>query len=251
MIKTAIILAAGRGTRLKELTANNPKCLVKLAGRALLDWQITALQKAGIERIIVVRGYKKELLKGNYETVDNPRYSETNMVSTMLCSFPLLKEEEDVIISYSDIVYKYKHVVDLKNSRGNLCITYDQLWEKLWRLRQENPLVDAETFIHKEGVLKEIGNSPKSLDEVQGQYMGLLKITAQGRREILSYTSTLKQDEVDRLDMTSLLMRLIKKGVVINVCPVSGGWCEVDTVSDLDCYSKKQEELGWKHNWRD
>lgn len=250
MIKTGIILAAGRGSRLKELTQNNPKCLVKLAGRALLDWQIESLKKAGIERIIVVRGYKKELLNGNYEVVDNLRFEKTNMVSTMLEAFPLLGENESVIISYSDIVYKYAHVVSLMNSNGNVCITYDKLWESLWRLRQDSPLVDSETFKQENGVLKEIGNVPKNIDDIQGQYMGLIKITPLGRRAILDSISKLQTSEVEHLDMTSLLMKLIKTGTEINVCPVEGGWCECDTQKDINCYEKKLREGNWEHDWR-
>ena len=58
----AIILAAGRGSRLKNLTDERPKCLVELHGKALLDWQLEALREAGIKKIGIVTGYKRELL---------------------------------------------------------------------------------------------------------------------------------------------------------------------------------------------
>ena len=58
----AIILAAGRGSRMQNLTQKQPKCLVNLRGKALLDWQLEALRAAGISEIAIVTGYKRELL---------------------------------------------------------------------------------------------------------------------------------------------------------------------------------------------
>ena len=58
----AIILAAGRGSRMKKLTDERPKCLVKLRGKTLLDLQLDALKSAGISQIAIVTGYKRKLL---------------------------------------------------------------------------------------------------------------------------------------------------------------------------------------------
>ena len=58
----AIILAAGRGSRMNKLTQDRPKCLVELHGRSLLNIQINTLRDAGISDIGIVTGYKRELL---------------------------------------------------------------------------------------------------------------------------------------------------------------------------------------------
>jgi len=55
----AIILAAGRGSRMKNLTDERPKCLVELRGNPLLDWQLAALLEAGIDRIAIDTGYRQ------------------------------------------------------------------------------------------------------------------------------------------------------------------------------------------------
>ncbi len=75
----AIILAAGRGSRLLSLTDDRPKCLVELYGKPLLDWQIKALRDAGIQDITVVRGYLKDKITGEFETLENPRWFKTNI----------------------------------------------------------------------------------------------------------------------------------------------------------------------------
>ena len=99
----AIILAAGRGSRMKHLTDTQPKCLVELNGKSLLDWQLKALRDAGITEIAIVTGYRRQLLvnRGLIEFY-NPRWAETNMVSSLACADEWLTTEP-CIVSYSDI----------------------------------------------------------------------------------------------------------------------------------------------------
>src|SRR5882757_5179513 len=79
-----IILAAGQGTRLRPLTDDRPKCLVELCGRPLLQWQIDTARSAGIRDIVVIGGYRHELLKAyDVELVLNPDFASTNMVRTL------------------------------------------------------------------------------------------------------------------------------------------------------------------------
>lgn len=245
---TALILAAGRGSRMQGLTQAKPKCLLELAGHPLLYWQLQALRAAGVSRILVVRGYRAEMLSGEFETVDNPRWAETNMVQTLLCALPKVKDS--ALIAYADIVYRSDHVHTLLQAQGDICLTYDTQWQTLWSLRNENPLDDAETFREKGGLLQEIGGKPQTLDEVQGQYMGLLKCSAEGFRFIKEYVSNLPQPLADRLDMTSLLCGLLANNVTITAVPVSGGWCECDTEADIICYEKALRSGAWSHDWR-
>ena len=59
----AIILAAGMGSRLKALTKDNPKCMVKVNGETLIERVLSQLDKCNFEEIILVLGYKKDILK--------------------------------------------------------------------------------------------------------------------------------------------------------------------------------------------
>src|SRR5688572_14359625 len=109
-MSAAIILAAGRGSRMGELTAERPKCLSALAGRPLIDWQLAALESADVPAVTVLRGYRKELLSSpRYAVLDNPAWAETNMVATLCCASDLLAATP-CIVSYSDIVYHPDHV---------------------------------------------------------------------------------------------------------------------------------------------
>ena len=250
MCQTAIILAAGRGSRMKNLTDERPKCLLTLAGKTLLEWQLAALQKAHFSRIIVVRGYKADMLTGPFETIDNPRWNQTNMVTTLLCAFPHLDPKETVIVAYADIVYRPDHLFALKNTPGDIALTYYTNWQELWQLRQGDPLIDSETFLEYNGLLLEIGRKPTSLNEIHGQYMGLLKFSPKGRQIVTDFVASLPKNTADKLDMTSLLQGLLKKEQDIMVTPVSGGWCECDTPKDIELYEERLASGVWLHDWR-
>jgi choline kinase len=235
----AIILAAGRGSRLQGLTDQTPKCLVELDGRPLLEYQLEALRNAGISEIGIVTGYRRETLGGRgLIEFYNSRWDYTNMVSSLACADRWLLEET-VIVSYSDIVYEPSAVISLIESSAELAITFDSNWLSLWSKRFEDPLEDAETFrFNIDGQLTEIGRRPKSAAEVQGQYMGLLRLTPPAWHEISCVREKLTPQERDRMDMTGTLQRVIEAGrVAITAIPYTGIWAEVDTESDLALYS--------------
>jgi len=252
--KTAVILAAGRGSRLGDITDDKPKCLVELAGKSLLAWQIEALRSAGIEHIYVVRGYLKERLSGpGYHVLDNPRWHETNMVESLRCASSIL-EQDATIVSYADIVYRTAYVSRLAALEEDIAITYDTLWLELWNERFADPLADAETFRARKGRLEAIGEHTTSLDSIEGQYMGLLRFTPQGWSTVVRLLEELAQITTDTLDMTALLQRLLSRGTKISTSPVEGGWCEVDNIEDLQIYESKISKLQmtepWRHDWR-
>ncbi|MDA8957151.1 phosphocholine cytidylyltransferase family protein [bacterium] len=244
----AIILAAGRGSRMKEHTKEKPKCLNILANDTLLNWQLKSLNEAGIEKITVVNGYKSDLIKGDFETVTNKRWNETNMVASLFC---IPSTKSSAIISYSDIVYKSEHVNSLKKSNGDIVITADLKWEELWKLRFENPLDDAETFKSINGLLTNIGGKTNNILDIEAQYMGLLKLTSKGWNQMFNLFKTFAKEKQDRLDMTSMINELLKIGIKVNVVFVNGGWCESDSYSDIEVYEKQMKiDKNWIHDWK-
>ncbi len=234
----AIILAAGRGTRMKNLTEEQPKCLVTLRGKSLLDWQLGALREAGIHRIAIVTGYRRELL-ANRGLVEfhNPRWAESNMVTSLACASEWL-QSGPCIVSYSDIFYSAAAVRSLIDSPAPLAVTYDPNWLELWTQRFGDPLLDAETFrLKPDHTLAEIGNKPVSVAEVEGQYMGLLRFTPPAWEEVTRLRSEMSSAECDRMHMTGTLQRVIEAGrMTITAVPYCGEWGEVDSAEDLAAY---------------
>lgn len=234
----AIILAAGRGSRMKSLTDERPKCLVELRGKPLLEWQLESLRAAGISDIAVVTGYKRELLaERGLSEFHNPRWAETNMVSSLACAESWL-DGEACIVSYSDIFYSPVAVQSLINSEAALAVTYDPNWLQLWTERFGDPLLDAETFrLTATNTLAEIGNKPHSVDDVQGQYMGLLRFTPEGWAEVVRLRAELSPQQRDSMHMTNTLQRVIDAGrVPIEAVAYTGEWGEVDSSEDLSVY---------------
>jgi len=244
-----VILAAGRGSRLGGLTDARPKCLVPLAGRPLLHWQLDGFRAAGVTDVTVVRGYRKEMLAGDFHTLDNPDWERTNMVATLLRADEILRSGP-TLVSYSDIVYRPSHLAALRDTDGDVAICADRRWLELWSLRFVDPLSDAETFREEDGALREIGQRTDTLADIQGQYMGLLKFTPRGWGGVRDYLHGIGPEAVARLDMTGLLGRLLGLGTEIRVCPVLGGWVEVDNPEDITLYEDRLgRDGGWSHSW--
>lgn len=218
-----------------HLTEDNPKCLVRWRGKALLDWQLESLRSAGVDEIGIVTGYRRELLQGRgLREFTNLRWSETNMVSSLECAHEWL-EAESCIVTYSDIVYADETAALLVHAEDPISITYDPDWLAQWQRRFENPLDDAETFkVDEAGLLTEIGNRPASLDEVDGQYMGLLRFSPEGWREMSRMRLDLSPEVRDSMHLTGALQRVIGRGLIpIRAIPINGTWFEVDAPEDL------------------
>lgn len=230
----AIILAAGRGSRMKSLTDERPKCLVEFRGKPLLQWQLEALRGAGVSEIGVVCGYRGELLMPyGLKMFDNPRWAETNMVSSLACAESWLTQEP-CLVSYSDIFFKTDAVLALLDCKSDIAITYDPNWLELWQRRFVNPLEDAETFrIDANRRILEIGRKPKTVNEVQGQYMGLLKFTPTAWAAIEVLRAKMKPELRDRIDMTSTLNCIVETGFPIAGVPVVSPWGEIDSDEDI------------------
>ncbi len=232
----AIILAAGRGSRMGYLTENGPKCLVHLRGKPLIEWQLEAIRAAGLTEIGVVTGYQRYLLS-TYKLVEfhNKNWFETNMVASLKLAEKWLKAEP-CIVSYSDIFYEKSAITSLINCSAPIAVTYDPNWLDVWKKRFEDPLTDAETFlIDTSNRIIEIGNKPNNVEEIQGQYMGLLRITPESWGHIISTLSNLPKSTRDKMSMTNLLQYLVlqTKLSVIGV-PYEDEWGEIDTPSDLE-----------------
>ena len=234
-----IILAAGRGSRMGHLTAEIPKCLVQLGGKPLIEWQITALRSARIDRIGIVTGWQPEQLANRgLETFHNPRWAQTQMVMSLACASEWLAADT-CIVSYSDIFYPGFAVRALIAGAGDIAITYDPNWLALWSRRFANPLLDAESFdIDANGRITDIGRKTAEIGRIKGQYMGLLKFSPAGWKGVAAYMKGLPEPERDRLDMTSLLQGLIAKGTDVMAVSVAGPWGEVDSASDLAIYEQ-------------
>ncbi len=235
-----IILAAGRGSRLRPHTDNKPKCLVEIEGTSLLDRQLAVLRtNPAVSKLIIVGGYRWEVLKGRSDVLlINEAYMRTNMVYSLHLAREFLNGE--VLISYGDIVYSSGILDKLVAFDGSIGVGIDKGWEAYWRARYEDPLDDAETLKMNEfGLITEVGGKPSHIGEIEGQYMGLIKLDPVGANLFADMiekgfsANHGKQPNFDKAYLTDLLMALIKAGAPVSAVCHSEPWVEVDTVEDL------------------
>ena len=217
-----------------------------------MDWQLAAFEASGVEPIAVVCGYLAELLEDSrYTRFFNPRWNMTNMVMSLVAAEAWLKHTS-CVVSYSDILFHPDIVRGLCSEEGDLVITYDRQWHSLWAERFDDPLSDAESFVvNDQGHLCSIGERPKSVTEIQGQYMGLLKFTPKAWVTARELLDALPDEERDSIDMTGLLSRLVQADFRIRTLAIDGRWCELDSEGDLKRYEGRiRSGAAWAHDWR-
>ncbi len=244
-----IILAAGQGTRLRPYTNDRPKCMVELKGKPLLHRQLEAISECGTLKsdIALATGYLQEaLVAPSIKQYRNERYASTNMVSTLFSAEEFMNEGEDLIISYGDIVYKPEVLNKLIATKGDLVVAADLDWYDLWKLRMDNPLDDAETFKMKDqNKVTELGKKPNTREEVQAQYIGLIKISANKVSDFINHFHNMDQErtydgkDFDNMYMTSLIQNIIDTGWDVRASLINRGWLEVDSVEDLEAYENQ------------
>ena len=251
--RRVLVLAAGLGRRLGMHGKNRPKCLVSLVGKPILMRQLEVYEALGIQDINLVGGHRAEELEVfGYPVFRNIEYADTNMVWSMMCAEQLFDGTHDLIVSYGDIVFEPRVLESLMNAKGEIVVAADSAWERLWRLRMDDPLADAETFkIAPNGQLLELGKKPAGFGDIEGQYMGLIKFSADAQKVVVEYYRRLEQVwESDahfrNMYMTEFIQYLIDEDIVVNVAWTKGGWLEVDTLHDLEVYNRLEKlgELG-------
>jgi choline kinase len=114
-----IVLCAGRGGRLRPLTDDCPKCLLSFGNKTVLERCLDGLRAAGVGNILIVTGYRGELIEclvhdrgyAGISFVPNPRYTHTNTAVSL--NLALKKAESDVLVINGDVLFDREILVDL------------------------------------------------------------------------------------------------------------------------------------------
>lgn len=243
----AVILAAGMGRRLGELTGNNTKCMLEVNGVKLIDRALECLAEHNLSRIVLVVGYKRENVKayvGNsYKGieivyVDNPIYDKTNNIYS-LCLAKDYLVAEDTLLLESDLIYESAVVKRLvENDYPNLALVdkYESWMDGT--VVELNKEYKIRNFISKrdfkysdiDSYYKTVNIYKFSKEFSQSHYVPFLDAYCQalGRNEY--YEQVLKV--ITLLDDSPL-----------KALPLQGEqWYEIDDIQDLDIASSMFEE---------
>ena len=235
----AVILAAGMGKRLKHLTANNTKCMVKVNGVPMIDRMLAQLDRHGLSRIVLVVGYEREKLKAHVrslpistpvEFIDNPVFDRTNNIY----SLALAKENlcaEDTILLESDLIFE-DSVLDLllDDPRPNLALVdkYESWMDGTCALLDENDgiaaFVPKQSFRYDEiaSYYKTVNIYRFSREFSQNQYVPFLEAYVKALGENEYYEQVLRV--ITMLNHTSIRAKRL----------TGQRWYEIDDVQDLD-----------------
>lgn len=254
-----IILAAGQGTRLRPLTDDRPKCMVEVNGKSIIERQLATMRSCGIkdEDITIIAGYCNGVLKNRFKDtainfIVNEEFETTNMVCSLMCARELMEAEEDIIISYGDIIYNETVFQKILAAEDDMSVIVDDGWYDYWSERCENPLDDAETLMFDgDNYLTEIGQKTTELAKVQSQYIGLMRFKGEGLKAVLDLSAEAKRRSEHgeglwrtnrnyaKMYMTDLLQGLIDEGHKLRAVHINRGWFEIDDCDDLKVVESK------------
>jgi choline kinase len=234
-----ILLAAGKGSRFSLKNVSH-KCLIKINNKTLIENIILGFNNF---KKILVTGYKRSILKkklkmyNDLEFIDNLNYHKTEMLYSLM--FALKKVFDDVLVSYTDILYDYdviNKLISKKSNQNYICIPILMNWKQIWKKRLNNFYSDLETLKYdKKFFLKEIGNKVHKNSEVMGQYMGIIYIPKRYKK---TFYKNYNHNKWKKKHLTEYLNFLIKKKIKIKCLKYYGPWYEFDRISELRSYKK-------------
>ena len=239
----AIILAAGMGRRLGELTRNNTKCMVEVNGERLIDRDIKFLSRYGLDRIVIVVGYERRNLMDyighrydstvKIEYVENPDYDHTNNIYSLALAKDKLCED-DTILMESDLIFESRMLDMLMESpdRNVALVAAYESWMDgtMVRIDEDNNIVNfipKEAFRHEDSPLyyKTVNIYKFSREFCRDKYVPFLEAYCKVMGNNEYYEQVLRV-------LTTLHDSTLKALPVGDV-----KWYEIDDVQDLDIAS--------------
>ncbi|MDP7282724.1 MAG: phosphocholine cytidylyltransferase family protein [Candidatus Undinarchaeales archaeon] len=225
----AVIVAAGKGTRLYGNDAEIPKCLTEIAdGKTLLDLMIASLNKHGITDIAIVTGWKKEMIQeklgDSVKYFFNPFYKTTNNMASFWFATEFV-DGSDFLYLHADLLYDDELIKKAMESEGdiNLLTDKDDFNEEAMKVRldEQGNLIESSKAI--------------PLDEAHGEWTGIIKFTANGWNNLLPEIETLLFEGKFMDYDTSALTNLAEKKFPIKITSTEKlPWIEIDFPEDLE-----------------
>ena len=228
-----VILAAGMAKRLRPLTDECPKCLLKVGKRTLLQRTVDAVVNAGIDELVVVTGYKNNMivdfLRTNYPSltihyIDNPDYAHNNNIFSLWLTRPYT-EEKDFLLLDSDILFDPSVVSTVVKEEGTvLALNRHELGEE-----------EIKVVVDHKGYVKEI-SKVCAINEAIGESVGIEKMTADYSKALFQELQHMIVEE-GLIDVfyEKAFERLIPQGFTFRIVDTTEFFSiELDTVEDFE-----------------
>lgn len=231
-INSAVILSAGKGSRLYPYTEDRPKCLLELSGRTLLEWQLDALHAAGIRAISVVTGFHHDQVaeviarrgngRGEIDLIFNPFYQVADNLGSVWMARERWRHDTLLLNGDTLVSADLLHTV-LRQAVAPITVTVD--CKERYDADDMKVLRDGERLVR-------IG---KALTEYDAESIGLLAFRGIGRRRFLdAMERTMHTPEGVQVWYLSVIDALASSTYVGTVNIEGHDWQEVDYPADLD-----------------
>tara|TARA_B110000014_G_C20119694_1_gene592806 strand:- start:1464 stop:2210 length:747 start_codon:yes stop_codon:yes gene_type:complete len=239
----AIILAAGDGSRMGNLTKNLPKPLIDINGSSIIERQLHNLRKNSIFNIIIITGPNNEKFNfSNIEYVSDKNSKIHDQLGSLMCAKNSIVD--DTLIIFGDIVFEESILEQILESNHDVVLAVDMNWEKSYSNRTDNLFDDADKVKIQNGKASKIFKNFTKFDNKSdiGEFLGLMKLSGNGSKKfrecyeklVLSHSGKFHDAEsLEKAKLIDLLQELLCQEIEINVIPITGKWCEIDTEQDL------------------
>lgn len=240
----AIIIGAGRGSRLMPTTADAPKCFAEVQGKRMLDWALDAFRENGIDEFVFIGGYRIESVQEEYPEFTfrhNVDWPNNNILASLFYAEDLM--DEPFVCCYSDTLFTPGIVEGVLNSQDDIALGVDTEWLVRYENRTDHPSDDAEKVTVVDGRVTKIH---RAIPEAQahGEFIGLAKFSSAGA-DALRTDYHLRRKEHDggpyreakvfaKAYLIHLLQDMIESGRQMGHVGTPGGYIEVDTQQDFD-----------------
>ena len=225
----AVILAAGRGTRMPEITKEKPKCLIDIGVKTILERQIDLLFRNSIKKIYVVSGYKSEKVIevigeiDNVEIIENKEYATTDNIYSLYLTINKLKGQEFILLN-GDTVFEEKIIKMLVFKKGFDIAPIDSKHYDFEELK----------IREKKGIVLEILPKNASKEMSNGSTIGIFKFSSIGSKELFSEIENLVEQEVKNKWFEYALNNIFKR-IKMYTLDIHGlKWIEIDTKEDIE-----------------
>ena len=241
----AIIIGAGRGSRLGPETDQIPKTLVEVMGRPMLDWVLEALEAGGFSRkdVVFVCGYAEGVVRERYPEltfVQNSDWQNNNILLSLMYARDHMSD--GFVSTYADIVYEGDIVQKLVQSPHDIVLGCDTAWRRRYTHRSQHPESDAEKLRADDRRVVELSRHIPS-PEADGEFIGVMKLSAAGARELCTAFDRARAEYAgkvfregrtfERAYLIDLLQHMLLGGSIMCREDTPGGYMEIDTLEDL------------------
>ena len=230
MISTAVILAAGKGSRLGELTKEAPKGFLDFKGEALIVRSIKRMEEAGISKIFIGVGYLADSFKElehifpgmSFIFFENGQYADTGSMYTFFCGRKLI--DDDFLLFESDLLYEPYAISCLMNDpRPDVVLAsgFTGSGDEVWIEKDSND------------VLLGMSKQKKDLSEIHGELVGITKLSLRSTRLLFDLIGPLL-DRNPKMDYEHALVFLSRSNPVSVKVIEDLAWCEIDNEEHLE-----------------